>query len=172
MNNTRKNTFLSLCEAIGNRSLKSIMIMNVIISNLPLGLEVRKLQSKMVNYHGKTCWGGGGGGGGLYFAPYLPSSPKGEPSRKGNFRPLGPLSCAEERAVPGQVAKPELLNEHYYPVHARLRVHIRDSLLALSLFSFHFCVFSSRALGGRVDSVTLTLEEQRVSSHHCVAQQL
>lgn len=79
-----------------------------------------------------------------------------EPQRK--LQTSRPLSCAEERAEPRQVAKTKLLNEHH---NSRLRVCIYAIACWRSLRFFPFvCVPSSRGLGGRVDNVALTLEER------------
>lgn len=134
--------------------------MFVVISHLPLRLAVGQLLSVMVNNHGKSR-----GGGGLHFiSPHLQQGD--EPQRK--LQTSRPLSCAEEWAVPRQVAK--LLNEHHYPVCVCVCMY------AIACWCYHHffpfvCVLSSRCLGGRVDNVMLTLEE-RVSSHYCVAGQL
>lgn len=79
-----------------------------------------------------------------------------------------PLSCAEERTEPEQVAKANFLNEHYNQVHVRacVREFEQEPIGTLSV-SFHLCVRSAAELKGQCVGL-----ERQVSAHCCVAGQL
>lgn len=88
--------------------------MYVIIYYLSLRVAVGRLFSEVVNNHGKSGTRRRRRRFVLYtLSPFI-FNRRAEPQRK--LQTSRPLSCAEERAEPGQVAKPKLLNEHSNPV--------------------------------------------------------
>lgn len=101
----------------------------------------------------------------MYFTLYLPSSPTGELSRRGNFRPLCHSAVRKNEQRQGKWRSQGFLMNTTTP-SAHVRTCAIDSPLALSpLLSICLCS-AAGGLGDRGDSVTLTLEE-RVSSLLC-----
>lgn len=83
-----------------------------------LFLKLTDFFLEVVNNRGKSGFCVGGGGGGLYFtlSPFI-FNRRAELQRE--LQTSRPLSCAEERIEPEQVAKANVLNEHYNQVHVR-----------------------------------------------------